>query len=404
MVEATFDLRDPLPTLISASGLVTRTRAARGPPRHGTIPPVTPRARSRTLDVLLLDDPHGHDLGQDPLVVRGPGRARGHPRDPLPAGLPASIGCVRRDWTLPRGAGGAARRAARPRGRVPARLLRPEHARRARPVREGHDRSTSIHFAFLIAGVAHIVRRGKRFHLIAVGALVRRHHLNGVYGVLQLLAKVGGGVNLDKVVVGPLTQGQGGVGGINVFGQATGVQGGSFVSLGVFRVNALALDPNHLGIMLCVPILILLPFCAAPRRARSRRGLALAGVIAFCVGVEVLTLSRSRLPRPRASACWCWRSRCAASCSRRSSSCRCDLRLLLVGVRRPRSRTTCARSSGRAPRSRTARRRCTTRSSRSSRPCSTQHPLLGLGLNTFSVYYSSRPAAPTGGRTASTSP
>ena len=43
--------------------------------------------------------------------------------------------------------------------------------------------------------------------------------------------------------------------------------------------------------------------------------------------------------------------------------------------------------TGRAPRCRTARRRCTTRSSRSSRPCSTQHPLLGLGLNTFSVYY-----------------
>ncbi len=63
-------------------------------------------------------------------------------------------------------------------------------------------------------------------------------------------AKVGAGVNLDKDVVGPLTFGQGGVGGINVYGQATGVQGGSFVSLGVFRVNALALDPNHLGIML----------------------------------------------------------------------------------------------------------------------------------------------------------
>ena len=110
--------------------------------------------------------------------------------------------------------------------------------------------------------------------------------------MLQLLAKVGAGVNLDKTVVGPLTQGQGGVGGINVFGQATGVQGGSFVSLGVFRVNALALDPNHLGIMLCVPILILLPF-ALRMGIRSRRGLALAAVIAFCTGVEVLTLSRS---------------------------------------------------------------------------------------------------------------
>ena len=49
------------------------------------------------------------------------------------------------------------------------------------------------------------------------------------------------------------------------------MQGGSFVSLGVFRVNALALDPNHLGIMLCVPILILLPF-SLRMGIRSRRG------------------------------------------------------------------------------------------------------------------------------------
>ena len=149
-----------------------------------------------------------------------------------------------------------------------------------------------VHFAFLIGGVAHIIRRGKRFHLITIGALCGGIVLNGVYGVFQLLAKVGAGVNLDKVVVGPLTQGQGGVGGINVFGQATGVQGGSFVSLGVFRVNALALDPNHLGIMLVVPIMILLPF-ALRRGVRDRIGLALAALIAFCIGVEILTLSRS---------------------------------------------------------------------------------------------------------------
>ena len=71
------------------------------------------------------------------------------------------------------------------------------------------------------------------------------------------------------------------------------MQGGSYVSLGVFRVNALALDPNHLGIMLIRPDPDPAAVRAAPRRARSQRGLALAGVIAFCVGVEILTLSRS---------------------------------------------------------------------------------------------------------------
>ncbi len=42
VVEATFDLRDPLPALISASGLVTRAGAARRTAHHGTIPRVTP--------------------------------------------------------------------------------------------------------------------------------------------------------------------------------------------------------------------------------------------------------------------------------------------------------------------------------------------------------------------------
>src|SRR4029077_7711788 len=95
-----------------------------------------------------------------------------------------------------------------------------------------------------------------------------------------LVAKVGAGVNLDAKVVGPLTQGQGGVGGINVFGQATAVSNGQYVSQGVFRVNALALDPNHLGIMLDVPILLLLPF-ALRLGIRSRRGPYPSPLVAF---------------------------------------------------------------------------------------------------------------------------
>jgi len=93
-------------------------------------------------------------------------------------------------------------------------------------------------------------------------------------------------------VIGPLTFGQGSLGGINVYGQATAVQSGSYVSLGVYRVNALALDPNHLGIMLCVPILLLLPF-ALRTGLRSRRGVMLAALLGGFLVVDVLTLSRS---------------------------------------------------------------------------------------------------------------
>jgi hypothetical protein len=149
-----------------------------------------------------------------------------------------------------------------------------------------------LHFAFLVAGTQHVIDRGERLLRRTIGAFVLGLGLNCVYGVVQLAAQVGAGVNLDKVVIGPLTFGQGSLGGINVYGQTTAVQSGSYVSLGVYRVNALALDPNHLGIELCVPILLLLPF-ALRTGVRSRRGLVLTGLLAFFVAVDVLTLSRS---------------------------------------------------------------------------------------------------------------
>ena len=39
---------------------------------------------------------------------------------------------------------------------------------------------------------------------------------------------------IDEAVIGPLTFGQGGLGGINIYGQTTDVQSGSYVSLGVY--------------------------------------------------------------------------------------------------------------------------------------------------------------------------
>ena len=152
----------------------------------------------------------------------------------------------------------------------------------------------ALHFGFLVCGTQYVIDRGERLLRRTIGAFVAGLALNCAYGVAQLAAQVGAGVNLDKRLIGPLTFGQGSLGGINVYGQTTAVESGSYVSLGVYRVNALALDPNHLGIMLCVPILLLLPF-ALRAGVRSRRGLVLAGLLAFFVFVEVLTLSRSGL-------------------------------------------------------------------------------------------------------------
>jgi len=139
-----------------------------------------------------------------------------------------------------------------------------------------------IHFAYLILAVAHLVRRGQVLYIRAIYAFTAGMVVNCVYGILQLGLQIAAGINLDSVVVGRLTSGQGGVGGINVYGTVSGSQH-------VYRINALTGDPNHLGVMLCVPLMLLLPYYLGDRRGRRRIGL----VLLFMFAVQVLTLSRS---------------------------------------------------------------------------------------------------------------
>jgi O-antigen ligase/polysaccharide polymerase Wzy-like membrane protein len=139
-----------------------------------------------------------------------------------------------------------------------------------------------IHFTYLVLGVAHMVRRGGALYIRAIYAFTAGMVVNCIYGILQLGLQVGAGINLDRIVVGTLTAGQGGVGGINVYGTVAGSQH-------VYRINALTGDPNHLGVMLCVPLMLLLPYYLGDRQGRRRIGL----VLLFMFAVQVLTLSRS---------------------------------------------------------------------------------------------------------------
>ena len=243
----------------------------------------------------------------------------------------------------------------------------------------------ALHFGFLVCGTQYVIDRGERMLRRTVGALVLGLPINCAYGVVQLAAQVGAGINLDKAIIGPLTFGQGSLGGINVYGQATAVQQGSYVSLGVYRVNALALDPNHLGIMLCRAD----PPAAAVRAARGRAhalGRAAGRVVAGFVVVELLTLSRSGM-----------------------LGLACGLLVLAWPLRRQllRPRVVVPVLAGlarRSPRSwppRPTRGRSSARASRVSdnsakvhfqffdlvQPVLDAHPAFGLGLNTFSVYY-----------------
>ena len=142
--------------------------------------------------------------------------------------------------------------------------------------------SWAVHFLLLIMAVAYVIERGAAVYLRAIRWFVAGITLNAVYGVVQLALVVAAGVNLDKLVVGPLTAGQGKVGGINVFGQVARTEN-------IYRINALTGDPNHLGVMLCVPLLLLLPVWLSATRGRRRLG----ALLVFLFVVQVLTLSRS---------------------------------------------------------------------------------------------------------------
>jgi O-antigen ligase len=137
-----------------------------------------------------------------------------------------------------------------------------------------------IHFAFLAAAVVWLSRRGQAYFWRTLAWFSAGIVVNAIYGVLQLL-DARRGANLDASVLSPIT---GGASQINVYGAINGAS--------VYRPNALTGDPNHLGIMLIVPLLILTPiYLRLERGNRWRTWLML--VIGFLFFVEAATLSRS---------------------------------------------------------------------------------------------------------------
>jgi len=140
-----------------------------------------------------------------------------------------------------------------------------------------------LHFGFLVAGVALLARRGLRFYWYALGVFCGGIALNGVYGLVQLLLAEAG-VNLDSLVVQPITGRQTD---INVFGRIGGTQS-------VFRPNGLTGDPNHLGVELLIPLLILTPVYLRLEKGHRYKA-KLAAFLGFLLVVLLATLSRSAL-------------------------------------------------------------------------------------------------------------
>jgi len=137
-----------------------------------------------------------------------------------------------------------------------------------------------LHFGFLAAGITVLARRGRAYYWKTLAWFCGGLVVNAVYGILQLLDARAGG-NLDATVLSPLT---GGASQINVYGAIEGQS--------VYRPNALTGDPNHLGVMLIVPLLVLSPLYLRLEPGRRLRW-ALTATIAFLLIVEAATLSRS---------------------------------------------------------------------------------------------------------------
>jgi len=139
-----------------------------------------------------------------------------------------------------------------------------------------------IHFLFLAAAVVWLSRRGQQYFWRTLAWFSGGIVVNAIYGVLQLLDARRGG-NLDATLLSPIT---GGASQINIYGAINGAN--------VYRPNAMTGDPNHLGIMLIVPLLILTPlYLRLERGHRLKRWLMVT--IGFLLFVEAATLSRSGL-------------------------------------------------------------------------------------------------------------
>jgi hypothetical protein len=140
----------------------------------------------------------------------------------------------------------------------------------------------TVHFLFLLCAVVHLADRGPDLYWRTFGWFVAGIAANCVYGILQLGVAEATRENLDEILLSPIGSYQ--RGGINIFGAVGGAK--------IYRINALTLDPNHLGVMLIVPILTLLPIYLRLEQGHRLRK-TLAGLLVFFCLVELATLSRS---------------------------------------------------------------------------------------------------------------
>ena len=140
----------------------------------------------------------------------------------------------------------------------------------------------AIHFSLLAAGVVSLARRPRRQYWLTLGYLCAGMAVSAVYSAVQLVGNKAG-VNVDQLLVQPLTR-----------APARSLAYTFETGPNIIRVRGFASDPNHLGIMLLVPLLVL-PGLTVRLPARSHGRIMLGFSLAGFLIIEAATLSRSAL-------------------------------------------------------------------------------------------------------------
>jgi hypothetical protein len=137
-----------------------------------------------------------------------------------------------------------------------------------------------LHFTLLAGGIAYLSWRPREYLWRAVGSLCAGIAASGLYAAAQLAVHEFGR-NLDAAVITPLTG-----------AHARTLIYGLNKSPDVPRVTGLTTDPDHLAIMLIVPILLLVSLSLASER-RGRGQLVIAAALMALLLVDAATFSRS---------------------------------------------------------------------------------------------------------------
>ncbi len=150
----------------------------------------------------------------------------------------------------------------------------------------------ALWFAVAIAAVVHLSGRGPAFYRRALTAFIAGFCVNALYGVVQYVLGTRFDVNLDRYLIDPFFPGSASSG-LNLYATVAVTQpDGTVIREPVYRITALTNDPNHIGVMLAIPIVIVL---ALATEAVRKRALALACLAVALTGVLALSQSRSGL-------------------------------------------------------------------------------------------------------------